>query len=97
MGRTLSGEKAPLFFLKKRVDKSEPFCYNNCLGRTKGAVGRMEGTKEQSAEEKKKELYERQKELLDTFLAHHAITKAQYDKSLGDLTVKMGFAAGKQE
>ena len=57
----------------------------------------MEETKEQSAEEKKKELYERQKELLDTFLARHAITKAQYDKSLGDLTVKMGFAAGKQE
>lgn len=43
-------------------------------------------------EEKKRKLYEQQKELLDTFLAHHAITKAQYDKSLGDLTVKMGYA-----
>lgn len=41
-------------------------------------------------EEKKRALFERQKELLDTFLAHHAITKAQYDKSLGDLIVKMG-------
>ncbi len=36
-------------------------------------------------------LYERQKALLDTFLSHGAISKAQYDKSLGDLTVKMGF------
>lgn len=44
-----------------------------------------------SAEDKKKQLYLRQKELLDTFLEHGAITKAQYDKSLGDLTEKMGF------
>lgn len=41
--------------------------------------------------EKKKQLFLKQKELLDTFLAHHAITKAQYDKSFGDLTCKMGF------
>ena len=43
-----------------------------------------------TGEEKKKELYLRQKELLDTFLEHGAITRAQYEKSLGDLTVKMG-------
>ncbi len=43
-----------------------------------------------TAEEKKRDLYLRQKELLDTFLEHGAISKAQYDKSLGDLTVKMG-------
>ena len=42
------------------------------------------------AEEKKRDLYLRQKELLDTFLEHGAISQAQYDKSLGDLTVKMG-------
>lgn len=42
-------------------------------------------------QEKKRELYERQKELLDTFLLHGAITPAQYHKSLGDLTEKMGF------
>lgn len=42
-----------------------------------------------SEAEKKKQLYLRQKELLDTFLEHGAITKAQYNKSLGDLTVKM--------
>lgn len=35
-------------------------------------------------------LFERQKELLDTFLEHGAISKAQYDKSLGDLKEKMG-------
>ena len=43
-----------------------------------------------TAEEKKRDLYLRQKELLDTFLEHGAISRAQYDKSLGDLTVKMG-------
>ena len=40
--------------------------------------------------DQKAELYRRQKELLNTFLEHGTITKAQYDKSLGDLTVKMG-------
>lgn len=40
-------------------------------------------------EEKKRALYLKQKDLLDTFLSHHAITQAQYDKSLGDLKVKM--------
>ena len=40
--------------------------------------------------DKKRELYLRQKQLLDTFLAHGAISKAQYDKSFGDLTEKMG-------
>ena len=42
-------------------------------------------------EQKKRELYLEQKQTLDTFLERHAITKAQYDKSLDDLTVKMGF------
>ena len=48
-----------------------------------------EGTPE-TAEEKKRELYIRQKQTLDLFLEHGAISRAQYDKSLGDLTVKMG-------
>ena len=43
-----------------------------------------------TAKEKKHDLYLRQKQLLDTFLEHGAISRAQYDKSLGDLTVKMG-------
>jgi len=43
-----------------------------------------------SPEEKKKQLFLNQKKLLDTFLEKNAISKAQYDKSLGDLTDKMG-------
>lgn len=45
-----------------------------------------------SPEEKKKQLYFKQKDLLDTFLDHHAISQAQYDKSLGDLKEKMGIS-----
>ena len=41
-------------------------------------------------EDKKKQLFLDQKQLLDTFLDHGAISQAQYDKSLGDLTEKMG-------
>lgn len=41
-------------------------------------------------EDSKLSLFLRQKELLDTFLSHHAISQAQYNKSLGDLIVKMG-------
>lgn len=41
-------------------------------------------------EDKKVELYLRQKKTLDTFLEKGAISKAQYDKSFGDLTEKMG-------
>lgn len=36
---------------------------------------------ELTPEEKKKQLFLRQKELLDTFLEHHAITQQQHDKS----------------
>lgn len=40
--------------------------------------------------EKKKQLFLEQKKLLDKFLERNAISKAQYDKSLGDMTEKMG-------
>lgn len=43
-----------------------------------------------SPEEKKRELFLRQKRTLDLFLERHAISQAQYDKSLGDLREKMG-------
>ena len=43
-----------------------------------------------SPEDKKKQLYLEQKKTLEAFLAHGAISKAQFDKSLGDLTEKMG-------
>ena len=41
-------------------------------------------------EEKKKQLFLKQKQTLDLFLERNAISKAQYDKSLGDLVEKMG-------
>ena len=44
-----------------------------------------------SPEEKKYQLFLNQKATLDAFLARGAITKAQYDKSFGDLKAKMGF------
>ena len=44
---------------------------------------------ELSSEEKKKELFLQQKHTLDLFLERHAITKQQYEKSLGDLREKM--------
>jgi hypothetical protein len=43
-----------------------------------------------TAEQKKRDLYLRQKELLATLLEHGAISQTQHDKSLGDLTEKMG-------
>ncbi len=43
-----------------------------------------------SHEEKTRELYNRQKHTLDQFLERGAISKAQYEKSLHDLTEKMG-------
>ncbi len=45
---------------------------------------------ERSREEKRHQLFLRQKQLLDVFLARGAITRAQHDKSLGDLREKMG-------
>ena len=46
--------------------------------------------------QKKKQLFLNQKELLDKFLERHAISQAQYQKSLGDLRLKMGFPDAKQ-
>ena len=40
-------------------------------------------------EERKKQLFLKQKNTLDLFLERNAISKAQYDKSLGDLVDKM--------
>ena len=45
---------------------------------------------ETDAETRRNELFRRQKALLDTFLVHGAITRAQYDKSLNCLIEKMG-------
>ena len=43
-----------------------------------------------SPEEKRIQLYLHQKKTLQDFLERGAISKVQYDKSLGDLTEKMG-------
>jgi len=48
-----------------------------------------------TSEEKRRALYDRQVATLKTFLEHGAITQAQHDKSLHDLTVKMGYQNGK--
>ena len=50
----------------------------------------IRNTDPETRREQLKQLYLSQKQTLDTFLKNGAITKAQYDKSLGDLTRKMG-------
>ena len=40
--------------------------------------------------QKNHQLYLKQKKMLDMFLEHGAITQVQHDKSLHDLTEKMG-------
>ena len=42
-------------------------------------------------EQKRRALYDRQVATLATFLEHGAITQAQHDKSLHELTEKMGY------
>ena len=46
--------------------------------------------KRPSRGEQLKELYLKQKHVLDLFLERGAISREQYDKSLGDLSEKMG-------
>ena len=45
-----------------------------------------------SLEQKKIQLYLEQKKTLEAFLERGAISKVQFDKSLGDLTIKMGMS-----
>ena len=45
-----------------------------------------------SPEEKRVQLYLNQKQTLEAFLERGAISQAQFDKSLGDLTLKMGMS-----
>jgi len=51
---------------------------------------KMTENETKTAEQKKRDFYLRQKELLVTLLVHGAISQAQHDKSLRDLTEKMG-------
>ncbi len=57
----------------------------------------MENKQELSYQEKKKRLFFEQKNTLDLFLERGAISKAQYDKSLGDLITKMNLEELHQE
>ena len=41
-----------------------------------------------SYEEKNRQLFFKQKKMLETLLEKNAITKEQFNKSLGDLTIK---------
>ena len=42
-------------------------------------------------EEKQKQLFLNQKNMLMSFLERNAISQAQFDKSFGDLMIKMGY------
>ena len=53
--------------------------------------GDAEGWSTLTHEEKNRVLYERQKHMLQDFLDRGAISEQQYEKSLHDLTEKMGF------
>ena len=46
----------------------------------------------QTPSQKKKRLYETQKATLEAFRERHAISQQQYEISLHDMTVKMGYA-----
>ena len=43
-----------------------------------------------SPEQKRRQLYLHQVKTLNDFLERNAITRAEYEKTLGDLTMKMG-------
>ena len=53
-------------------------------------ISRQRQWEAMSYAQKNKQLFQNQKELLDKFLERHTISKAQHDKSLGDLKAKMG-------
>ena len=55
-----------------------------------GELTATEETRSLSREEKRKELFRSQKHTLDLFLERGAISREQYEKSLGDLRKKMG-------
>ena len=60
------------------------------MNNTNDPVSLAEHMRQGKHEKQKKALYLQQKQLLDTFLEHGALTKEQYEKSLGDLAEKMG-------
>ena len=53
--------------------------------------------KRPAREEQLRQLYLDQKHTLDLFLERGAISRAQHDKSLRDMTEKMGYGPGGKE
>ena len=51
---------------------------------------KMDEKKNNVSNQKTIDLYLRQKRMLEQFLERNAISKEQFEKSLGDLTEKMG-------
>ena len=56
----------------------------------KDAAESSNGWDNMTHDQKNHRLYLKQKQMLDMFLERGAISQAQHDKSLRDLTVKMG-------
>ena len=75
-------------FLSKKSDRI--ISWNRTKSDTEAIVMEQEQWEKLTPEQKKKELYLEQKFTLDSFLERNAISKAMYDKSLHDLTEKMG-------
>ena len=75
-------------FLSKKSDRI--ISWNRTRSDTEAIVMEQEQWEKLTPEQKKKELYLEQKFTLDSFLERNAISKAMYDKSLHDLTEKMG-------
>lgn len=55
-------------------------------------ISRQRRWEAMTPEQKKKQLFLNQKEVLDKLLDRHAISQAQYDRSLGDMIKKTGVA-----
>ena len=75
-------------FLSKKSDRI--ISWNRTKSDTEAIVMEQEQWEKLTPEQKKKELYLEQKFTLDSFLERNAISNAMYDKSLHDLTEKMG-------
>ena len=79
--------------LKPALEASAAAWYNTSSRKDGGTMDTINNAawEAMTPEQKRRELYDRQVALLDTFLEHRAISQEQHDKSLHDLTVKMGY------
>lgn len=92
LARQISSGKEPEH-AEKFVDFSDMTNVRMCLKKTKAADLELKvypGLGFVQKSDRKLELFLQQKDTLDKFLSNGAISPAQYDKSYGDLTIKMG-------